>query len=143
VTGLAALGSASWLAIVASFYACKRVVWFSAASAVVIFAFVVASAGRQGIDLPDRMAIAVGLTAWWLGLLLVRAMIARSVSLTMLIAFANHSSGDIQESVARRLDEAAKYGLAVFDGRRYTLARLGRIVTVCARVAYWATRSPA
>jgi hypothetical protein len=143
MTGPAALGLVSWLAVAASFYAFKRAFWFSAASVVVIFAFVVASAGRQGMEAPDRAAIAVGLTAWWLGLLLVRTMITRSISLTLLIAFANHANGDIQESVARRLDEAAKYGLAVFDGRQYTLARLGRIVTACARVAYLATGSPA
>jgi hypothetical protein len=46
----------------------------------------------------------------------------------MLTAAVRRTDGDVSPLIARRLDDAAKYRLAVYDDRRYALTRWGRSV---------------
>src|SRR4029079_2242534 len=112
-------------------------VMFSAAAIVAIGAFFYVAGSTAT---PATVAASIGLVAWWLGLSLVRAMLARSVSLHMLRAASGGPSADFDQSIASRLDEARKYRLVTANGN-YQLAPLGRVVSRVARLGYAATRT--
>jgi hypothetical protein len=130
---------ACWVAILIAFCVLRRVALFAMAALVVLAAFVYISATASEPDSSATLAASLGLAAWSLGLSLVRAMLARSVSLKLLIASATGTAADFDESIASRLDDAVRYRLASSDGRRFELAPLGRLVSLAARAAYRAT----
>lgn len=139
MVGIEPFGLGCWIVIFVSFYMLRRAAWFSAASIAVIGAFVSICATGEARWFVNCVATTIGLTADWLGLLLIRAMLTRSISLNMLIGYAGGGKADFNESLASRLEDAAKYRLATCDGQRYVLGTFGRIVSVCVRVAYRVT----
>jgi hypothetical protein len=74
----------------------------------------------------DAIAMITGLVLYWIGLLFLRAMLSRSVSLHMLVCYRQgEDQPTIDERIASRLDDARRYHLVVEDGDRYALSRVG------------------
>jgi hypothetical protein len=139
MSGVETIGLACWVAISIAFGVCRWNALFSTASIAAIGGFVFYCATTDGSDLVSCAVTTVGLTAYWIGLLFVRSMISRSISLDMLLARAAGDTADFDALVAARLDETVKYKLASFDGRRFQLTAFGRVMAVCLGVAYRAT----
>jgi hypothetical protein len=139
-TDVEAVGVACWLAIFIAFCVLRRAPVFGAAALALIAAFLYVAATASPRGRVASVAVTLGLVAWSLGLAFVRAMISRSVSLELLVACATGATAHFEESIASRLDEAVNFRLATFDGRRFELAPLGRVVSLAARAAYRATR---
>jgi hypothetical protein len=74
----------------------------------------------------DAMAVVSGLGLYWAGLLILRAMLTRSVSLQLLIASADaRQEAAFDQGIAGRLDEAVKYGLVRAETGRLALSPSG------------------
>src|SRR5262245_16220701 len=131
MSGIEAIGLASWLAISAAFGVCRRNAIFSAASVAAIGAFVSLCAATGAAGRISCAVTTIGLTTYWIGLWFVRSMISRSISLDMLLARAAGDAADFDALVEARVDETVTYKLATFDGHRYQLTTFGRVVAVC------------
>ena len=104
----------------------------AAAFTIVSVAAIVASIAVCATDPSAATAACVlavaGQVACWAGLLLVRAMLVRSVSLTMLIAAASGGAAEVDGLMAGRLEEAETYRLATCRGNRFDLTSAGRMI---------------
>jgi hypothetical protein len=141
VNGIELAGTACWLLLVAAFFLLRRAATFSLAAIALTGAFLVRCATADAPGLARSVAMTIGLIGMWLGLLLVRAMLGRSVSLGMLGALAAGRNAGFADAVAGRLDDAATLGLIVSDGKRWALTPRGRAVAAAADLAYRVTRA--
>ena len=109
-----------------------------------------ARSDRDRILLPGRhhrpaetVAIVVGLALYWVGLLILRAMLTRSVSLHLLIAHAQGpNEAAFEDRIADRVAEAVRYRLVRADGERLTLSSIGRGLARVLAVLYRMARLP-
>ena len=141
---LAAAGG--WfLMSIAFLVARSRLALFNAVCAAVVLGVIITV-----LPLPDgqrplaeTVAIGVGLPLYWLGLLILRAMLTRSVSLHVLIARARGEDAvGFDRRIADRVHEAVRYHLVRADGDRLTLSPVGRgLARLLARL-YWMARLP-
>ena len=110
--------------------------------ALLIAAFVIQTG--KTLD-PDRLGewivMTVGLTLYWFGLVIVRIMLTRSVSLHML---ADYAKGDrkqtTSEGIATRLNDATHFGLMRADESRYTLTSFGKVIATIVAISYFILR---
>jgi hypothetical protein len=134
MTGLdaAALGAIALLAV--GFYLLRRVPSFLTAGAVVVglFAFVT----RSPIDSMDRSAAVVGLAAWVVGLVIVRVMLIRSVSLHLLSRVDRVEAGSFDGEIAGRLHDLRAAHLARTTAGRNTLTPVGQLVGAVGAIVY-------
>jgi len=83
----------------------------------------------------------MGLILYWLGLVIVRIMLTRSVSLRMLSNYAQQEQSEsASEGIAGRFNDARHFGLvtAVNDGYRLTV--FGRFISGIVALSYWILR---
>jgi hypothetical protein len=77
----------------------------------------------------DATALMTGLVLYFAGLLIVRAMLIRSVSLQLLISHGlEQQDAAFDERVASRIEEAVRYGLVRPQDGRYALSGPGRVL---------------
>ena len=92
----------------------------------VALVFTVCAFDARGLRDANAVALVVGLILYWVGLLFLRAMLDRSVSLHLLICCAsNEEDPSIDERIAGRLDEAMRYRLVSPHAGMFTLTRSG------------------
>ena len=121
--------------VAASFVILRRAAAFTIVSvAAVVACIAVCTTDASAATATCVLAVA-GQVACWAGLLLVRAMLVRSVSLTMLIAAAGGGAAEVDPLTANRLDEAAIYRLATCRGDRFDLTIAGRMIVRCVEAA--------
>jgi len=101
---------------------------------VALAAAVTAAAGESTAAASSVLAIA-GLSAFWVGLLIVRLVLTRSVSLAMLVAIMRGGAVNVDELMAGRLDEALTYRLASSRNDRLELSAAGRLLVRSVAVA--------
>jgi hypothetical protein len=118
----------------AAFVLVRNVVAFSIVSGAAVAAVIAGCAASSAEPATCTLVIA-GTLGWWTGLLLLRAMLVRSVSLSMLIAAGGGDAADPAALIERRLDDAAAYGLAIRQGDRFELTAAGRLIVRCAAEA--------
>ena len=146
MTAFDLIGAACWLLMwVAFVMARSRVALFNVtctglALVMVVSAVLVPGTARGPAD---TIATAAGLVFSWIGLLILRAMLTRSVSLHLLIAQA-HPSHDaaFDDRIGDRVREAVRWRLVRSEGDRLALAPLGvGVARVLARL-FLITRVP-
>ena len=110
--------------------------------ALLIAAFVI----RSGKTLePERLGewivMTVGLTLYWFGLVIVRIMLTRSVSLHMLADYAKGERKETtSEGIAARLKDATHFGLMRSSESGYTLTSFGKAIATIVAVSYFILR---
>ena len=77
-----------------------------------------------------------GLTLYAFGLLIVRVMLTRSVSLKLLGSYAARASETVQEGIANRLKDLGRYRLVRTDGESFALSAFGRGVSGLVKLCY-------
>lgn len=83
----------------------------------------------------------VGLALYWFGLLILRTMLRRSVSLNLLSSYANaQTQRDIGSDIRGRLADAERHGLMRRDVSDYRLTRFGGAVAGIVALLYRLTR---
>ena len=86
---------------------------------------------------PDWGILFAGLALYSFGLLFLRTMLRRSVSLRLLAACADERSpAAVREDIGRRLGELSRYGLARRVGPEYRLTPWGRSLAAVLGVVY-------
>jgi len=120
----------------------SRPVFFHLLCAILIAIFIL----RTGKTLDPENAgewivLTTGLTLYWFGLVIVRIMLTRSVSLHMLAAYAK---GDYRqnasEGIADRLKDATHFGLVRVKDRDYGLTSFGKIIGTVVAISYFILR---
>ena len=90
----------------------------------------------------ESLLTAAGLALSAFGLLIVRLMLARSVSLRLLGSYAEGRSLEgLAEHVGRRLEDVQRWRLASCEDGRYRLTRVGRLTASATAVLYALTRT--
>jgi hypothetical protein len=135
-------GLLALLLLGAVFYGLRRSIAASAwASAVLLAAvsyLVLRSPGGRSSEAIILLA-GLGLTA--LGLLIVRVMLVRSVSLRLLAAYAADGPPEgMQELIGHRLGDLSRHRLARVTAGTYRLTAFGRVVAAVVGISYALTR---
>jgi hypothetical protein len=113
---------------------------FMAACAVVIVASAIVTRAARA-EGPDWGFLIAGLALYSFGLLVLRTMLRRSVSLRMLAACAgDRSVASVSQDVASRLGELSRYRLVRRSGPEYRLTAWGRSLTTLLRMVYAVVR---
>jgi hypothetical protein len=124
--------------ILAIFYLVRRIPAYIALSAVVVVAFAAATFARVDWAYPSDWVVAVvGLFLCVFGLLIVRVMLIRSVSLQLLARIDSGRQESIVEDIGGRLHDMIAFGLIrpMPDGTR-GLTPFGRFVSGVVAVFY-------
>jgi hypothetical protein len=139
LTPLDRLALVSLAYLCASFYFVRTsLVWFLAACGAVIglFGFVSWQWADHGVAV-ERLVILPGLALSSLGLLMVRIVLTRSVSLRLLSAYVGEPAEvSVGADIARRVEEAEHYRLVTRRDDRYTLTVFGRVVARIMELLY-------
>jgi hypothetical protein len=92
---------------------------------------VVALSSAGTVRSADALVLLTGLALYWIGLLIVRVMLSRSVSLHLLLACSSgHDRPTMDDRLAGRLDDARKYHLVHQRADVYTVSRFGLVLDV-------------
>jgi hypothetical protein len=137
------VAAVGFLVLSAAFFLAPRIGGFGAAAgaalataAVVLRRIVLA----DGASIWEAAVVGAGLCLYGLGLSMVRLMLLRSVSLSLLLRKAEHrNDADATEAFVARLLEAQRYGLVSMDGDHYRLTTAGRCLAGAALALYTLT----
>jgi hypothetical protein len=140
--------SFDWYAILALgcilviFYFLRTRTSFLLGCALVTMSFAALSLGTVAWERPSQWLVAnCGLQLFVFGLLIVRTMLFRSVSLRLLRRIAAGQSGAITEEIAHRLDDLRLFGLAAPVDGKNSLTRFGRVIGTVVAALYTLTRT--
>jgi hypothetical protein len=94
-----------------------------------------------GDRISEWLLLTVGLILYWFGLVIVRIMLTRSVSLRILSNY-HHGQHTItaSEGIAARLKDAKQFGLVLYRNERFRLTLFGRIIATIVASSYWILR---
>ena len=123
-----------------SFYLARRVPSFLASGAAVVAGFVAATRGRGADRAPEWYVTTAGLLAAFAGLLIVRLMLMRSVSLRLLGRVDRGAGRGFDDDIGIRVREMRVFGLARRTRRGNALTPLGRAVAGVVAPLYRALR---
>jgi len=124
-----------------AFYALRRLRVFVAASAAVVGAFTVITYPSLPVERRlEWFVIAAGLLASTVGLLIVRVMLIRSVSLQLLARIDGAEADSFQEDIRDRLNDLRAFHLVRSTEAGNTLTPFGRLVAGFVAASYWALR---
>jgi hypothetical protein len=94
--------------------------------------------------LPEWIVITLGLVLYWFGLVIVRVMLTRSVSLNMLAGYEQSGkqkkSESAKEGIAKRLEDGRYFGLVRVAENQYKLTLFGRLISFIVATTYWLLR---
>src|SRR3982751_3676837 len=118
-----AAGAAGWLLITLGFFVARgRVALFSGVCATLIAALARLIWDLRAADGANVVALLAGLALYSVGLLIIRAMLVRSVSLHLLATCHDPSSAEaFERQIRARVDEADRYRLVHCTGDRLAL----------------------
>ena len=132
-------GIATFLLITILFFVVRsRPILFHLICSVLIVGFVFRT-GRilQSEQIGEWILLTVGLLLYWFGLVIVRVMLTRSVSLRML---AEYDRGDIRnaasEGIASRFQDATTFGLVISEQDGYRLTPFGKLIAWIVATSY-------
>jgi hypothetical protein len=110
--------------------------------AVLIGAFVVRTGKHFDPDLlGEWIVMTTGLTLYWFGLVIVRIMLTRSVSLQMLADYAKgERKQTASEGIAGRLNDAEHFGLMRPKESGYELTAFGKLIATIVATSYFVLR---
>ena len=86
--------------------------------------------------LPEAALVLLGLLFLWIGLIIVRLIIDRSVSLHMLLNPSANPEKQIQEELYTRIDDITHYRLGVFQDSKIILTPFGKIIAKLLAIIY-------
>jgi hypothetical protein len=140
------VGIAGFVLITGSFYfICNPLSVFAAVGAAIAVMCAVASS-TVGASSPgaDKIMLVLGLALYCFGLLIVRIMLRRSVSLHLLSRYAGGDAApSVATDIARRLEDAEQYGLVARADGVYSLTLFGRCVASVVGLLHLVTRTVA
>ena len=115
---------------------------FHLTCAALIAAFVIRTGKNVDPDLlGEWIVMTIGLTLYWFGLVIVRIMLTRSVSLQMLAVYAKgEQKQKTSEGIAGRLKDATHFGLMRANDADYTLTPFGKVIATIVAVTYFVLR---
>jgi hypothetical protein len=132
-------GMATFFAITISFFVIRsRPIVFHLICALLIMAFVRWTGPNLTLDsVGEWFLVTIGLVLYWFGLVIVRVMLTRSVSLKMLSSFDRPGqTANSGKGISARLNDARQFGLMTVEqeGRRLTL--FGRFIATIVAFSY-------
>ena len=134
-----ALGFAAFLGITLLFFIMRsRAILFHLLCAILMGSFVHWT-GRQLIagSVAEWLLLVTGLVLYWFGLVIVRVMLTRSVSLRMLGAYdRQEQTVTAGEGIFARLKDAKHFGLMMGEAEKYTLTFFGRLIAGIVAISY-------
>ena len=129
------IGAVALLALV--FYQVRQVRTYVAAAATIVVIFGVATVSVDTLaSAADRWLMISGLFAFALGLLIVRIMLIRSVSLLLLGSLGAGPRDLFQHDIQSRLDDMRHFGLIARQGDRHELTSRGRLIAALVAISY-------
>lgn len=124
------------------FYFIRAKVSFLLGCALVTMSFAALSLGSVAWGRPSQWLVAnCGLQLFVFGLLIVRTMLVRSVSLRLLRQIAENQSGSITEEITHRLNDLRLFGLTTPVDGKNSLTHLGRLIGTVMAALYTLTRT--
>jgi hypothetical protein len=133
------LGFAAFLGITVLFFLIRsRPILFHLTSALLIGSFVHWT-GRHlsGGNVAEWLLLICGLLLYWFGLVIVRVMLTRSVSLRMLSGYdRREQTVTAGEGIFARLSDARHFGLMVSEEKEYRLTLFGRFIAGIVAMSY-------
>jgi len=134
-------GAIAFITLSVAFYLCRRMFVFNIICAAVIAGFVFY---LDRLHLPfswEFSVLLLGLLLCWFGLLIVRVMLMRSVSLHLLLSyFQGRPAETIQEEVSGRFKDALFFRLVRQDGSLFRLTLFGRFIATIVALFYFIVR---
>ena len=132
------IGAAILLAL--SFYFVRRVGWFVICGAAILAGFIGSSRSNGAQRASDWYVMTAGLLASFAGLLIVRLMVIRSVSLQLLGRIDGAAAAAFHDEISGRLRDMRVCRLVRSTERGNALTPAGRIVAVVVAAFYRAFR---
>ena len=134
------MGVMAFTLITVAFGAIRAPGWFAAVGTAVIVAGAIVTREARTMG-PDWAILVAGLGLYSFGLLVIRTMLRRSVSLRLLAAYAaDRSPATVGADIAHRVAELGHYGVAARSDAQYRLTAGGRLLAGMLRLVYAATR---
>jgi hypothetical protein len=124
-----------------AFYLARRMSVFNIVCAAIMCGFLFWGVRIHQPFSPEFFVMLFGLLLYWFGLLIVRVMLQRSVSLHMLLSyFQGRRAETIQEEVSGRFKDALFFRLVTEDGRTFRLTLFGRFIATIVALFYFIAR---
>jgi hypothetical protein len=124
-----------------AFYAVRRIQILLAASAVIVGAFTVVTYPSLPVERRlEWFVITAGLLGSTVGLLIVRIMLIRSVSLQLLARIDGAEADSFQDDIRDRLNDLRAFHLVHNTEGGNTLTPFGQLVAGIVAASYWALR---
>lgn len=118
----------------------KRMVLFQILCASTITIFIIISSRYVGSP-SERVLLICGLGLYWFGLIVLRIILNRSVSLNLLASLRDGlSDNTVKEDIAGRLKDAQHYHLVSVANETYRLTWFGWIFALVITLAYYVFR---
>lgn len=134
-------GIAAFTLVSLAFYFMRKMLSFNIFSILVVTALVIAIFHFQLPLSPEMLVLLSGLILYWFGLLIVRVMLQRSVSLHLLLSYFWGSPAEtIQEEVSNRFKDALFFKLAQRDGEIFKLTFFGKFIASIVALFYFVVR---
>jgi hypothetical protein len=134
---LAWFGVGASLLLLPTFYFVRKIPAYLALASILVLAFAVLSWPFADHDQPTEwLVLVVGLMLCVFGLLIVRVMLIRSVSLHLLAEIAEGRSSRNEERLGGRLDDMRAFGLIRSTGGLNELTGFGKLVGVVVSTFY-------
>lgn len=133
------LGLATFIAMTILFFIVRSYpIIFHIVCAILIGAFVHWTGRKLHMNsIGEWTLLTVGLVLYWFGLVIVRVMLTRSVSLRMLADYdRREQSVTSADGIAARLEDATHFGLMVAKGDGYGLTLFGRLIAGIVAFSY-------
>jgi hypothetical protein len=113
-------------------------VLFAIVGQIVVFCFWLLTFGMNFTENVDKYFLLLGIELFWAGLLIIRIMLKRSVSLKLLAQvdsqFRNYDSSPW---IAARLEDAMRWDLVKNSSQRYDLTKKGKMIAAFVRSLHW------
>jgi hypothetical protein len=137
MTALNWYGIAGLTLILVVFYLVRRIPIYLAICVAITAACAVATGQTVDWQRPSEWVVAsIGLWLCVFGLLIVRVMLIRSVSLRLLDTIQRGNAESVSEDIGGRLDDMRSFGLIRPTGEMATLSAFGRLISGIVAVFY-------
>jgi len=137
MTQLDLLGVGFFVLLLLAFYFLRSIPLYNAVSILILGGFVAVSWKHLNIDATRWILFFIALILDWFGLLTVRIMLTRSVSLQLLSTFSAGSQPEtIRDELAGRLQDARTFHLVQLKDNTYALSLFGRFISAIVATFY-------
>jgi hypothetical protein len=134
-------GVAAFIFLSFAFYLCRRMSLFNIVSGAVIAGFVFCLIRFHQDFSQEALVLLFGLVLYWFGLLILRVILQRSVSLHLLLSyFQDRPAETIREEVSGRFKDALFFRLVRQDGPAFRLTLFGRFIATIVALFYFIVR---